>query len=571
MKTLNYSVLREAQWGRVALLATLAVGLIATAGGFYLKFVTAAGRKDATDNLAAVAKSKIGEIENWHTERLSDGNMVMENPCLAEAVARWLANPEATNAEPLLIQFRSLQRHRHYSDVLLVDADGQVRLSLSGRHDRLHDVTATALASVLSDRRVLLTDLLAGVGKLPPRMNVVVPVAATHAEVVEQRSAIILEADASEFLFPLIQAWPSASPSAETLLIRREGDEVLYLNELRHRKGTALALRLPLGDKALPAARALGGETGVIAGVDYRGVPVLAWVYAVAGTKWFMVAKVDQEEIDAPVRRQTLLIVASMGLAMLVIGLGGRLFWWQQRARRYRDKEEAVRASEVRYRRLFEAARDGVLIVDAETGKVEDVNPFLIELLGVTREVFLGKKVWELGLLKDVVANEANFEELKTKQYIRYDDMALEGHDGRRHEVEFISNVYLVDGKKVIQCNIRDISERKVAEEQLRKQAEQLQARNEELLRLNHLMVGRELRVIELKQQANDLAAQLGQPRPYLLAFVDAAAVEILRAAPKPGETEAKVGSQRSEVGSQRSEVERQKSADIETRKEQAP
>jgi len=127
--------------------------------------------------------------------------------------------------------------------------------------------------------------------------------------------------------------------------------------------------------------------------------------------------------------------------------------------------EEALRASEIRYRRLFESAKDGILILDAETGMVVDVNPFLIELLGFSRETFLGKKVWELGFLKDILANQANFTELQQREYVRYEDMALETSDGRRVEVEFVSNVYLVNHEKVIQCNIRDISDRKRAQE----------------------------------------------------------------------------------------------------------
>jgi len=132
-----------------------------------------------------------------------------------------------------------------------------------------------------------------------------------------------------------------------------------------------------------------------------------------------------------------------------------------------RRSEEKMYVSELRYRRLFEAARDGVLILDAETGRVVDVNPYMLELLGVTREVFLDKKVWELGFFKDLVANEANFVKLQANQCIRYEDMALEGHDGQRHEVEFISNVYLVGDKKVIQCNIRDISDHRRSEEKM--------------------------------------------------------------------------------------------------------
>jgi PAS domain S-box-containing protein len=123
--------------------------------------------------------------------------------------------------------------------------------------------------------------------------------------------------------------------------------------------------------------------------------------------------------------------------------------------------------SELRYRRLFETAQNGILILDAKTGMVVDVNPFLTKMLGYSHAAFLGKKIWELGFFKDIVGNEANFAELQAKEYIRYEDKPLETSDGRRIEVEFVSNVYLVNDQKVIQCNIRDISARKRAEEAL--------------------------------------------------------------------------------------------------------
>ena len=129
---------------------------------------------------------------------------------------------------------------------------------------------------------------------------------------------------------------------------------------------------------------------------------------------------------------------------------------------------EALRNSEIRYRRLFESAKDGILILDAETGMVTDVNPYLLELLGYSRTEVLRKKVWELGFLADVVANEGRFAKLRQTKYVRYDNLALEGQDGRRHEVEFVSNVYPEGSHEVIQCNIRDISERKQAEKELK-------------------------------------------------------------------------------------------------------
>ncbi|MGA2105471.1 MAG: histidine kinase dimerization/phosphoacceptor domain -containing protein [Methanoregula sp.] len=154
--------------------------------------------------------------------------------------------------------------------------------------------------------------------------------------------------------------------------------------------------------------------------------------------------------------------------------------------------EEAKIASEIRYRRLFETAQDGILILDAETGQIVDANPFLIDLLGFSREQFLGKKIWEIGLFKDIVANKDNFEELQRKEYIRYEDMPLETADGRYIAVEFVSNVYVVNNKKVIQCNIRDITDRK----KLAKIIEASLADKETLLKEIHHRVKNNLQII---------------------------------------------------------------------------
>ncbi|HMD14681.1 MAG TPA: PAS domain S-box protein, partial [Bacteroidota bacterium] len=138
--------------------------------------------------------------------------------------------------------------------------------------------------------------------------------------------------------------------------------------------------------------------------------------------------------------------------------------------------EEALLASETRYRRLFEAAKDGILILDAETGMVVDVNPFLVKLLGYDAKEFLGKAIWELGFLKNVIASKNNFLELQTDGYVRYEDLPVETSDGRKIDVEFVSNVYGVDHQKVIQCNIRDITARKKTEDALKESQEQYRA-----------------------------------------------------------------------------------------------
>jgi PAS domain S-box-containing protein len=126
--------------------------------------------------------------------------------------------------------------------------------------------------------------------------------------------------------------------------------------------------------------------------------------------------------------------------------------------------EAALRVSEARYRRLFEAAQDGILILDAESGRIVDVNPFLIELTGYSREEFLDKNLWQIGTVKDIAPVKASFAELQAQEYVRYEDLPLKTCAGGTVDVEFISNVYFVGDQRVIQCNVRDIRIRKRAE-----------------------------------------------------------------------------------------------------------
>lgn len=135
----------------------------------------------------------------------------------------------------------------------------------------------------------------------------------------------------------------------------------------------------------------------------------------------------------------------------------------------FRDNTErrqaayALKVSETRYRRLFEAAKDGILILDPDAGKITDANPFIAQLLGYTREELIGKELFEIGLLKDEEASQVAFRELREKHFIRYDDLPLESKKGQRREVEVVANLYEEDGQSVIQVNIRDITERKQA------------------------------------------------------------------------------------------------------------
>jgi len=128
---------------------------------------------------------------------------------------------------------------------------------------------------------------------------------------------------------------------------------------------------------------------------------------------------------------------------------------------------QRLQVSESRYRRLFETARDGILLLNADSAQIEDVNPYLVEMLGYSHEVFLGKKLWEVGPFADIPKSKEMFAILQTEGFVRYEDLPLKTISGAQVDVEFVSNSYDCEGTKTIQCNIRDITHRKAAEAEI--------------------------------------------------------------------------------------------------------
>jgi PAS domain S-box-containing protein len=348
-------------------------------------------RVKAEEDLTVIARLKVEQIVKWRTEHLTDAAVLIDSPYAAQAFTDWLAEPRPELAEPVLSRFRSRQQFSHYYDVLLVDAAGEVSLSLSGRTGSLHEDAARYLADAFRDRRPVLSDLHIGPGDLPPHMDVIAPIF-TQGPGGSPLGAVILQSDTRQFLYPMIETWPGESPSAETLLVRRDGDAVLFLSELRHRKNAPLTLRIPLSRTDMPEVMAGLGQEGVFRGSDYRGVEVLSSLRAVPGSSWLVVAKIDAAEIFEAWRSISVLIMMLMlsGVAALVAVVA---IVWQRRAKlHYQEmfREKAARLeSEASYRTLVETLPQFVWTCRPD-GACDYLSPQWVHYTGVAEQEQLG-------------------------------------------------------------------------------------------------------------------------------------------------------------------------------------
>jgi PAS domain S-box-containing protein len=302
--------------------------------------------RDKYIELAAVANLKVDQIVKWRSERLADDLLPLKNPFFAEAVARFLLHPESASLrKDLAIWLSPISENRCYHSIVLFDNNLTEKLKVGAENMPVGKLTRSLAAGVLRSGTMVISDLHYGDAISHIHLDVLVPLFVRRIGGSTPIGVVLVRVDPSHELYPLIQSWPTPSPSAETLLVRREGDDVLYLNELRHRKGTALALRQPLTNKALPAVKAVLGYEGGGRGVDYRGVPALFAARKIPGSSWYLVAKVDSDEILAPVRRQAWFVILGAVFLILLAGMGVVFLWRRAGAKHFKRlyEEELVR------------------------------------------------------------------------------------------------------------------------------------------------------------------------------------------------------------------------------------
>ncbi len=355
-------------------------------------------RQRVEDDLQSIAQLKANQIAQWRSDRLAEAAFLMDSSNLDETISLWMSDQQPDDERKILDRLRSVYERFGCNDVLLVDPHGKLRLDLRGQVQSLDKSVLESLSSAFRYRRPEITDLHAGQDDLPPHIDIIAPFFALNGEENKPVGAVVIQINAQQFLYPLIQLWPTASRSAESLLVRRDGDAVLFLNELRHQTGTALKLTIPLNRKDVPAVMAALGKEGVVHGKDYRGVEVVSVLKAIPNSPWRMVTKVDESEAFAAWRLESILIVSLMLAMVAALAATTGVIWQRNQKAQYKvlfESEEGRRKSEERYRKLVEFLPKMIGVHVKQ--KWVYMNPAGVKLLGAkSEEELLGKEILEI-------------------------------------------------------------------------------------------------------------------------------------------------------------------------------
>ncbi|MGB5157229.1 MAG: PAS domain S-box protein [Desulfobacterales bacterium] len=460
----------------------------------YIKQQYRAAKKAAQTEISAVANLKVNQIEYWYKNRLKDAEAVSNNLILQMKVQQFFANPN--NAElkaELLGWMENQQKYNDYKMMVLYNSEGTPLLSVPkdlAAFDISHD---RYFQDVLRSKDILPIDLHQDNDTWKYiHFSIYIPVKNTlGAKDKDMVTGVwMIQIDPYRVLYPLIQTWPSARKSAETLLVRREGNDVLFLNELRYRQNTALKLRLPVKTGwRLPAAMALTGYEGIVEGLDYRKEPVLADVRKIPGTKWFMVAKIDFKEMYADLYQQILLNGIALLALLLSVSLGLRLLMRQHDNRMLQKELALEQERRASMEALAESRQKAAFLADVID---KSSQPFLVGYPDGRIGIFNNAFAKLLGYSKEEIEkiNQANYfaqersegELLKLKelnstgQPVRYEKEYIR-KDGRRIPIELLVHLIRKENGRpdYYYAFITDISERKLAEKSLQESKERLQ------------------------------------------------------------------------------------------------
>ena len=311
--------------------------------------------QEKMQELSTIADLKSYQLVQWRTELFADGASIRSNAMVTHRVNEYLSGKEqASVRREFRLWMATLIDLGGYSKGLLYTSDGSFIASDSGVTPELTPHYLGLVAEATESQEIILTDFHYDTVGSPLDLDLAIPIMDFSISPHRCVAVLILDIDPNKRLFSLIQSWPTTSVSAETLLVKKEGNSVLYLNELRHRQKTASPFNLPMTDKNLPSVRVLSGEEGSFEGLDYRNVEVICATRRVPGTQWGLISKIDTGEVYAPLKKFTLHVVLYGALVFTAVSMGLYLWGVRKKADSLRYQVDLQKKNELELQKIRE-------------------------------------------------------------------------------------------------------------------------------------------------------------------------------------------------------------------------
>jgi PAS domain S-box-containing protein len=452
---------------------------------------------DRNLELSAIADLKVRQIAQWRNERINDAVIIGENAPFLKLLSQYL---HGTDDEILLADIKaslkSVIKSSEYKNVLLIDSTGNVRGYYPNQDTLMGEHLISIFPDLLKLESGILTDLHKTSNVSYIHLDLIIPLRNIWKKDSTTFGLLAMRIDPKETLYPLIQTWPVPSKTAESLLIRQEGGNIIYLNELRFRKNSELVLQKSISEEKLPAAMAVRGLEGTVDGVDYRGASVIAAMKKVPGSQWYMVAKIDHNEVFSTLNEQMTMIIIIIILFILTVGLLLGILEWNENVRFYREKYETELdhlALRKHFDYILKYANDIIFLTDRNMVIIE-ANDRAAEAYQRDRNELIGMSLTKIsapGMVKDL---EYESKILDEKGYSTYETVHVR-KDGTTLPVEISARKVEIEGVKYFQSICRDITERKFAEETLRESEERFRKIFEESP-ISIVMTGKDLGII---------------------------------------------------------------------------
>jgi PAS domain S-box-containing protein len=420
--------------------------------------------------LSAISDLKIRQITQWRLDRIGNGIFLGENSLMVKKISEFLnGSSDKSLKSDIVHSLKSLTENFDYRYIYILDLSGNVRLSYPDQDTSVDFNLKSFIPEIIKNPKVVLTDLHKSGSDSLVHFDLIIPVINRTPNDTSLKGLLVLLIDPHKILYPFIQPWPTSSKSAEIFLIRRDGDEIVYLTELKSLINTGLTLRKSSSTDKLPAAMVINGVDGTLNGIDYRDIRVIAAMKKVPGMPWYLVSKIDRDEVLSAMNHQMKMIIIIIGLIILTVGLFLGFLLWNQRVRFYREKYELEQnrmALLKHFDYILKFANDIILLIDDRLNIVE-INDRAVEVYQYSREELL----------------KMNIRQIRSKEYIPEIEKQIiiidksgsstfetvhRRKDGTEFSIELSVRLVTIEGKKYYQSIGRDISERKVAEDILR-------------------------------------------------------------------------------------------------------